>query len=544
MDAANAGKQARIYYVSPLGGTLAGIQYATDINTAKAAIAYLPDIKSTLPQNAYMLSIAMKYTYEELLPLMIDSDEKYCFIIDAFSEPSVTTKNEYITNLVDNDVKVFFEYNKNNDNLAYYESLSKGNTSEITIQKGRYNFGDFILSQLNMQSVKYKYPIVSPITWQYIELNAPITIGYKTAAEDVIINPQNIERYRQSGMADTDGDGLLDFQEINFELFNNNGDFIGFDENGNLNKLPTVVECTDIYVSTYGTDNEKPLTYFTSGFNRLKRTVLWDDIIELHMLPLKSLPTDPDGDEDGYNDKVDRMPLIWEISSISLKNINYVGYDYNDRNQVKHSYGGDQGWFLDDILIYGPYLAKIGCGLVASCDTIEYLKQQQSVSIPKTRTDFSGFAQNYFVDYITLYDINQDELELFRNRFEIGGLWPEHLCDSIQKYLEDENIMNTNFFLYFDFTDKDTFSRDIFDMLSADIPVIVRIGLNNVTTESNDLINWHYVVITGMDVDYENSVTVLTFSSWGSTYKINLDELYDVSELQFTGGYVYFENQN
>lgn len=47
-----------------------------------------------------------------------------------------------------------------------------------------------------------------------------------------------------------------------------------------------------------------------------------------------------------------------------------------------------------------------------------------------------------------------------------------------------------------------------------------------------------------MDVDYENSGTVLTFSSWGSTYKINLDELYDASALQVTGGYVYYENQN
>ena len=546
----------RIHYMNFLNNIITcratSLPYATTLEEADEMSYRITGINTlAFSSSDYPLYKSFKCINEELINNLQPGSERYCFIIDAFAEPQINYVNGKLEptaeTLKANGFNLYFAYSKNNENLPSYLSLATdGICSEISTTdlpndyvndaniRRRYNFGDFAYSTIFGNT----YPTFTATGWTQIKLNSSLQQNYEWYQQNTHYNE----------FMDTDLDGLADYEEIKF--VSSSGRSLIDNSDPNNVKLLNLAEVIEISGDRYGYEDDGTHFYVKDGLKRYmdstgEKGAYPTSLLDVHILPINSDPNSIDGDEDGYNDNIDRMPLIWEISSISLKNINYVGYDYNTGNLVKHSYGGNQGWFLDDILIYGPYLAEIGCGLVASCDTIVYLKQQQSVSIPKTRTEFSEFAQNYFVDYITLYDINQGNLKLFRNRFEIGGLQPGHLCDSIQKYLEDKNIMNINcYFKYFDFTDEDTFSRDIFDMLSADIPVIVRIGLNKVTTESNEKINWHYVVITGMDVDYENSSTVLTFSSWGSTYKINLDELYDASALQVTGGYVYYENQN
>ena len=383
------------------------------------------------------------------------------------------------------------------------------------------------------------YDAIIATGYSTVVLDKPLTEHDMELAEKRYDDPEYVFSDEEvKSCADTDRDGLFDFEEVMFysDCAEENK-FIKFN-NGNI-ELPQVADIMHIF------EVNGIYAYVDGGVEEARKQYgdCWAIFLTEPVLPIISDPTSVDGDGDGYSDKIDRMPLIWEVSSVSLKNTDYVGYKPYVTSEKAPSYGGKQKWFEEDILIYGPYLATIGCGLVASCDTIIYLKQQQSLNIPKTRTEYSQFALNYFIDYITLYDINQGKLELLRNRFEIGGFMPGHLCNSIQKYLKDENIMNTDCrFKYFDFTDKDTFSRDMYKMLESDIPVIVRVGVNNVETESQGKFNWHYIVITEMNVDYANSNTVLKFSSWGVEYTINLDKLYIESGLQLTGGYVYFEN--
>jgi hypothetical protein len=153
-----------------------------------------------------------------------------------------------------------------------------------------------------------------------IVLDAPITIGYRDAARDVKINPQNLERYKNSGIVDTDDDGLLDFQEINFEIYGKKGLLVQFDEDGYIKELPLATVCSDLYINTKGKDEEKPLTYVEKGWEAFKNSAYYDDLSEITILPIISDPTSVDGDNDGILDKFDGESLRTNLHSDYIVN--------------------------------------------------------------------------------------------------------------------------------------------------------------------------------------------------------------------------------
>ena len=117
--------------------------------------------------------------------------------------------------------------------------------------------------------------------------------------------------------ADTDDDGLWDFQEILFEL--NKVPIITFDDEGNA-KLPTVDDVLnggkaldEIYSKTFLVP-----TYVESGAKKAEEQYgdCWNDFLQLSILPINSDPTHEDGDYDGVNDNFDPAKLSCEFTGL------------------------------------------------------------------------------------------------------------------------------------------------------------------------------------------------------------------------------------
>ena len=178
------------------------------------------------------------------------------------------------------------------------------------------------------------YNAIIATGYHTIVLDAPITVGYREAAEDVKKNPQNLERYKKSGMADTDKDDLLDFQEINFEIYGKDGLLVQFDEKGNIKELPLATVCSDLYVNTKGKDGEKPLTYVEKGWEAFEDSIYYSDLSKIHILPIISDPTSVDGDGDGKIDSKDGNPLR-EIIILSQLVYNERGVDDSNKDNIE-----------------------------------------------------------------------------------------------------------------------------------------------------------------------------------------------------------------
>lgn len=122
---------------------------------------------------------------------------------------------------------------------------------------------------------------------QEVTLDAPITKNYMAAAKEMWKNPDST---MYSGYADTDKDGLYDFQEIDFisgriKLVN-----------GEL-RFPTIKKCLDEKSSLFYVDNELN-RFFLEDKTELKNIFF----NKTCLIPILSDPTTADTDEDGFVD--------------------------------------------------------------------------------------------------------------------------------------------------------------------------------------------------------------------------------------------------
>lgn len=197
------------------------------------------------------------------------------------------------------------------------------------------------------------YNAIIATGYHTIVLDAPITIGYREAAEDVKKNPQNLERYKKSGMADTDKDGLLDFQEINFEIKAGDNELIQFDADGKMKDLPLALLCKLLY-----DNSEKELTYVENGWKAFEDSIYYSDLSKIHILPIISDPTSVDSDFDGVNDKDDPAKLCTVFTG-SLIDTTYdidnaeIGFkvDYN-------MFFNDETKFSKDLSVFASLLSQ------------------------------------------------------------------------------------------------------------------------------------------------------------------------------------------
>lgn len=315
-EAKSKNLDARIYFVFFSGTPITlndDTLYVSNIDEAKSIIDRHVGITASYNPNSYMLSKAVNCIRDKLVYDFRENSDRYCFVIDAFGFPPCNYTNGGIDTLKENNVKFFFSYSANNENYDKYLMLATDSIcDEIKVQKGRYNFGDFIFKQIFEKSEK-----------QYVILSSS---GLKPLPKDF----GKISKFSDS---DYDHDGVIDCDEINLEL-------VEFEDDGTIS-YPSFDKIAEEY---------KNLFYVERGLERLKSdkelTSFHNYMRAIKIMPINSDPTDPDGDRDKVVDGVDLRPLKYIP--------NFEKYDL-DRNKIAWYYNIR----MDCIPSYDEYGNKI-----------------------------------------------------------------------------------------------------------------------------------------------------------------------------------------
>lgn len=261
---------------------------------------------------------------------------------------------------------------------------------------------------------------------------------------------------------------------------------------------------------------------------------------------MRSDPTEPDSDQDGYTDFEEvrtyhSNPLLSDVLIYELQH-DYIAVNYIDEggnNQI--SYGGNQGWFEDKNLLnknsYYEELANYGCGLIAGSDTLLYLSRANS----KYGTKYTKGIN--FIKGVASYDnymtyLHNMHLSYFTvvSRLGVNGL---SLAAGIRSY-------SNGFDLGLDASWGAGVASDkerIQEMLENDIPVILSIGPAwgedsiNLYTGNGDIkdnreyqmenrkkVKDHYVTVTGFRIDRIKKENWLQISTWGKKRYIDYNE--------------------
>jgi len=279
-EADNQGySETRIYLVSFFGDPLQVSDdklYVENIDEATAVINRIQSgVSANISSNSYMLTRAVNCVNDTLYKDFRSNSKKYCFIVDAISSPACEYEHYGIEKLKENGAKVYFECNSGNENYSKYLMLATDAVcGEIKIELGRYNFGDFIVENIFGNTAKRQIILTSS--------------GLK-------VLPDYFEKVYNLTGQDFDNDGIADPNEINLEL-------VTVNENGVIN-YPSFDEIEKEY---------EGLFYVEKGLERLKRdldTTLHNYMQVIKVMPIKSDPTEPDGDFDSIPDNLDKVPL-------------------------------------------------------------------------------------------------------------------------------------------------------------------------------------------------------------------------------------------
>ena len=363
---------------------------------------------------------------------------------------------------------------------------------------------------------------------------------------------------------DTDGDGLLDGQEISKD---------------------------SLRVKTFH--------YYHEGGRPICFTMLSD-------------PNNPDSDMDTFGDSIDPNRLFSDKKHIaSIKQKDYLQIRYTDSNKwegnsssdLSISYGSAQTWFqnpsyinslFDSGRLTGAEVDSHGCGLIAACDTLFYLAAfhpEANLSYLQSRISFNKSDQTFsYADYMQyLGDMTErftilrksdwDSVILHNNitaskvknlidmiRMSIYAcyirskvptgvfpcIFPGSISFEMNTVLTDNN---SDYSVEWKLSsNKERCVTAIKEMLSQDVPVIFcydntdisnllsstaspRLELfddsNLKTTTQN--VGKHYMVITDF-IEFSDAIVnsgkvrkkrVLQISSWGKKYYIDLDYYLD-----------------
>ena len=182
-----------------------------------------------------------------------------------------------------------------------------------------------------------------------------------------------------------------------------------------------------------------------------------------------------------------------------------------------YMYGGDQK-------LFGKLARHSGCGMIAVCDMILFLRHGEGYRL--TLPEYTAFGS----------DIRDNEV--YRHRLNLIGVSPWQIIKILKKRTGKD----------FRFYGKEKFSQESLVQLMGDsllqgTPVIVRIGANgdslpykiNFPASGNKSrtgkMGWHYITVTGIT----DSGTII-FSSWGGRGEMLLSDLYD--HFGLTGGVI------
>lgn len=169
-------------------------------------------------------------------------------------------------------------------------------------------------------------------------------------------------------------------------------------------------------------------------------------------------------------------------------------------------YGGDQK-------LFGGEVRKSGCGMIAACDMVLFLRGEKSPAF----TEYARFVE----------DIRDSDA--YRGTSNPVGVSPFKVARLINSRAEDRcfGFYSRIFF------GRRSLGRFIESSLAAGLPVIVRIGANGKklpysieypasgNRRASGHMTWHYITVTGL-----SDSGILTFSSWSGKGETRLDDLY------------------
>jgi len=281
------------------------------------------------PQSDYFYNIDEVYSALAFIEKNVLKKRSDCNISDAVNY----AYNEYKNNPRDTFVFSIVQlegiyYGEKEDSYAILNSINNDKTKKNFIRisvifdeklNGRYGYATDLSHKTGGGQTDH-YGGSSSFMLGQIYGKVPQINGYKaiigTGYKTVLLNRPLSAQYRWfTGQAldeltdddDLDKDGLYDYQEI---LFITSDDpsgkwLINFDNNGNF-QLCTFEEIKNRVGET--------LFYVERGLNRYRRatgdyTKSVESLNSARILPIKSDPTNPDGDYDGINDNIDLSPL-------------------------------------------------------------------------------------------------------------------------------------------------------------------------------------------------------------------------------------------
>lgn len=421
---------------------------------------------------------------------------------------------------------------KNNDNIFVnligscdFSTYIGGYAYDLYQQTGgkRFNLRDDTL--LSERLIKYiyelseseeipeienKYPMILSTGLEYVELDAPITIDYINAYRNITAANHNSSKF--SGYADTDEDGLYDFEEINF----------GYDlirrENGRV-VLPTYGECIDKYSGLFYVEDGLN-RFFESAPDYLPTADAQRVLYNTKVLPIRSNPLEEDSDYDGTEDYVELWgtytnPLTMDgllpkenidiLTDITLYNSEYYRQRYSD-----------------DVLTYG----SVAIGNAVFGSTFNYDEIYESVLIDYFAS-LNDVDMNYriiteMLDGLKSYKALKKSYKLYKNQSYYKDIldYQALLYRMIKshKYVKTEtldNLISKYSTLVYDTESKLYGSlnaeKNIFDKFGA-------IGVNKV--------NW-----TQIAIDTLTYVEMCTrFNACEETINNNIDILYEISQ--------------
>ena len=413
-------------YVANYNGTLGKVNkkyYATSKEEAAVLASNLPDCKTTEPPEFFDCVSSLTDNYNNSDSKRPDTDTYHVFVDRSGIE--INYSHEKAQSFIDNTIKKVFVTNySEKEALAnyingYYRESASGYGDEVSEyiikEHGSGNKGD---------DDKFDYPIITATGWKRIELDAPISKDYEDISNKIRQGEEPREKYT-SDYADTDKDGLLDLEEIKYlvvdKIFGKDIR-VTWDKNGNV-VLPTLAQVMQTkFGLPYIGDSIKgiPLEYFG----------------DFRILPLKSDPTNSDGDNDGVIDNNDLSPLSTYFSGT-------MSDSYFDNYRI--SFRFDYTSFFDNNTIYKKDLAVLGSILA----NLAYIhddgekKIHTSISLTKgvkvkdkgIEEFYSTFGLDDYEDYRLSKYYNDDdisEMMIGHRNIELDGSKKEIIVVSVR----------------------------------------------------------------------------------------------------------------
>ncbi len=239
---------------------------------------------------------------------------------------------------------------QNYDEMAYAVALYKmTNGIDISAENFTNQALEHIYGEVPKEN-QYQYQAIIATGYHPVVLDSPLTeqdrdnaqklIGKLDENNNVIESTYEFSEAELEDCADTDEDGLWDFEEVMFYLCGN--PVIYFDEYGEI-ELPTVNDILGKgdgkaakYFNAFST-----LAYVESGYDKAQERYAdsWDTFVGYPVLPIISDPTSEDGDGDGifdvnekWNGIDERYKNILALKSDTIESL-YPELRKNDENK-------------------------------------------------------------------------------------------------------------------------------------------------------------------------------------------------------------------